>query len=99
MQASVAILLIVAVLAANLPFLTPRLAGVLKPAKRKHFGWHLLELAVLYALVGLFARLLEGRSAPVHAQNWQFYVTTLSLFLVFAFPGFVYRYFWTKRGA
>ncbi|AXK40850.1 DUF2818 family protein [Crenobacter cavernae] len=97
MQASVATLLIVAVLAANLPFLTESFAGVAK-LKNKHFGWHLLELAVLYALVGLFARLLEGRSAPVHPQNWQFYVTTLALFLVFAFPGFVYRYFWRKRG-
>ena len=28
--------------------------------------------------------------------NWEFYAVTGSLFLVFAFPGFVYRYFWQR---
>ncbi|WP_293765578.1 DUF2818 family protein [uncultured Aquitalea sp.] len=95
MQASVVTLLLVAFLAANLPFITTRFAGVVKLA-RKHFGWQLLELAALFLLVGLFARFLEGREMPVQSQNWQFYVTTVALFLVFGFPGFVYRYFWRK---
>lgn len=95
MQASVTVLLLVAMLAANLPFITQRLAGVIK-VTNKHFGWRFLELVTLFVLVGLLARLLESRQMPVHSQNWQFYVTTFSLFLVFAFPGFVYRYFWRK---
>lgn len=98
MQASVIVLLIVAVLAANLPFFTQRVAGFIR-IENKHAGWRLLELVVLYLLVGLLARLLEGQLAPVHPQHWQFYVTTFSLFLVFAFPGFVVRYFWRHRGA
>ncbi|MNU06096.1 hypothetical protein D3C72_2511570 [compost metagenome] len=52
----------------------------------------------LYLLLGVLAQLLEGRHSPVHVQKWQFYVTTLALFLVFAFPGFIGRYFWKKRG-
>ncbi|MOA59103.1 hypothetical protein D3C78_1836410 [compost metagenome] len=52
----------------------------------------------LYLLLGVLAQLLEGRYSPVHVQKWQFYVTTLALFLVFAFPGFIGRYFWKKRG-
>jgi hypothetical protein len=96
MQASVATLLIVAFLAANLPFLTSRLAGVL-PIANKHFGWRLLEMVVLFLLVGLFARFLEGKQMPVQPQHWQFYVTTVALFVVFAFPGFVYQMFWKKR--
>jgi hypothetical protein len=54
-------------------------------------------LLVLYLLVGVFARVLESRQMPVHSQDWQFYVSTLALFLVFAFPGFVLRQFWKQR--
>ncbi|KMN36585.1 MULTISPECIES: DUF2818 family protein [Chromobacterium] len=96
MQSSVIVLFLVALAAANLPFLTQKVGGVLKVAD-KHFGWRLLELMALYLLVGGFAYLLESRLMPVQSQNWQFYVTTVSLFLVFAFPGFVYRYFWRRR--
>ena len=97
METSVITLLVVAFIAANLPFATQRLAGIKKLAS-KHFGWHLLELVTLYLLLGGLAYVLEGRHTPVHSQNWQFYVVTLSLFLVFAFPGFVGRYFWKTRG-
>lgn len=97
MQSSVIALFLVALAAANLPFLTQKVGGVLKVAN-KHFGWRLLELMALYLLVGGFAYLLESRLMPVQPQNWQFYVTTLSLFLVFGFPGYVYRYFWRRRG-
>jgi len=98
MQSSVATLLIVAFIAANLPFLTPRLVGVIRIAN-KHFGWRLLELVALFLLVGLFARFLEARQMPVQPQHWQFYVTTAALFVVFAFPGFVYQAFWKKRSS
>ncbi|AXE30616.1 DUF2818 domain-containing protein [Chromobacterium phragmitis] len=97
MQTSIVVLLLLAVVAANLPFATTRVAGMFKVA-RKRFGWQALELAALYLLVGLLARLLESRAMPVHPQNWQFYVTTFSLFVVAAFPGFLYRYFWRKPG-
>lgn len=89
-------LLVLAFVAANLPFVLPRVAGVIA-VRNKHFGWQLLELVLLYLLVGGLARVLEGRLMPVQAQNWQFYVTTFALFLVFAFPGFVARYFWRRR--
>lgn len=96
MQSGIYILLLVAVLAANLPFVVDRIGGVVA-VSHKRFAWRLAEFLLLYLLVGLFARLLESRQMPVHEQNWQFYVTTLALFLVFAFPGFAYRYFWRKR--
>ncbi|MGL6071145.1 DUF2818 family protein [Craterilacuibacter sp.] len=96
MQSSVIVLLVLAIIAANLPFILPRVGGFMA-VKHKHFGWQLLELVVLYLLIGLLARFLEGRQMPVHAQNWQFYVTTIALFAVFAFPGFAGCYFWKKR--
>ncbi len=97
MNWNVIALLLVAILAANLPFASNRLAGVIRLAKPKHAGWQLLEFLLLYVLVGGFALLLESRSSPVHPQNWQFYVTTFALFLVAAFPGFVLRHFWHRR--
>ncbi|MCG5501723.1 DUF2818 family protein, partial [Ectothiorhodospira lacustris] len=28
----------------------------------------------------------------IHTQGWQFYAITLSMFAVFAMPGFIYRH-------
>ena len=47
--------------------------------------------------VGGLAYGLESQVSPVHVQKWQFYVTTLALFLVLAFPGFIARFFWRRR--
>jgi len=96
----------VALAAANLPFLTERVFGFIpmKPktagdglavtghARTKSLPLRLLELIVLYFVVGFLARTLESRIGGVFAQNWEFYATTGCLFLVLAFPGFVYRY-------
>ena len=98
-----------AVAAANLPFLSERLFGLLPlPAGRgaapneggrtKRFPLRLLELIVLYFLVGFVARLLESRIGSVYVQTWEFYAVTGCLFLVLAFPGFVLRYLRKRRG-
>lgn len=90
---------VLAIIAANLPFLTDRILFIRQPANgHKAFGWRLLEWGLLYGLLGLFARLLEAQRTPVHEQGWAFYVITLSLFAVFAWPGFVWKYFWRKPG-
>lgn len=90
---------VLAAFAANLPFLTNRILFFKLPASgHKAFGWRLLEFGMCYLLVGLFARLLEAQRSPVHAQGWAFYVTTLALFVVLAWPGFVKCYFWRKPG-
>lgn len=90
------ILILLALLAANLPWFSERLFYVI-PLKAKHFGWQLLELVALYLVIGAMAVFSEratlGQVAP---QHWEFYATTGCLFLVFAFPGFVWRYFWRR---
>lgn len=91
------ILLLLALAAANLPFIVDRLLFVIPLKSEKHLGWHLLELLVLYFVVGGVSMLLEQQLAPRHPQNWEFYAVTVCLFLVFAFPGFTYRYLWRKR--
>ena len=52
----------------------------------------LLELLVLYFVVGAVARLLEGRIGNVFDQSKEFYMLTVPLFVTLAFPGFVIRY-------
>jgi hypothetical protein len=96
MEAS--LLLVIAMIAANLPFLVERLFFVKRPAGGKHLGWRLLELLVLYFVVGGIGLLLEKKGGDIHGQNWEFYAVTASLFLVLAFPGFIYRYLWRKKG-
>ena len=94
--------------AANLPFLSERLFGVIPlparnsgqeegGARTKRFPLRLLELVVLYFLVGFVARLLESRIGSVYVQTWEFYAVTGCLFLVLAFPGFVLRYLYKRR--
>ncbi len=100
MNFSTTLLLILAFIAANLPFLLERIFFIVKPkAGSKNFAWRLLELVVLAFVVGGIALLLEGKLGDVHRQNWEFYAINAALFVVFAYPGFVYRYLWRHRGA
>lgn len=100
MDASLASWLVIAVAIAfaNLPFLNERVFGFIsvKPAlgraHAKFFAVRLLELFVLYFVVGGLARLLESRIGNVFTQTWEFYAITACLFVVLAFPGFVARY-------
>lgn len=102
LSASSWFVILLAVLAANLPFLNERLFAVFTI---KRFGspavkplWvRLFELLVLYIAVGLIARALEARIGSVFRQNWEFYAITVSLFLVLAFPGYVFRYLYRRR--
>lgn len=96
MTASMYTLLILTLIFANAPFLTQRVLGVL-PVRRKHVGFHLLELILGFILIGAIAYILESRSGMVHTQGWQFYAVVICLYLVFAFPAFVWRYFWHGR--
>ncbi len=96
MNAMHLVLILLALLAANLPWFTERLFYVV-PVRNKHLGWHLLELVVLYFVVGAIAVAVERYSSgQVAEQHWEFYATTGALFVVFAFPGFVWRYLWRK---
>ncbi len=99
MNFSTTLLLILAFIAANLPFLVERIFFIIKPRSgSKNVAWRLLELVILYFVVGGVALLLERKAGDIHGQNWEFYAVNASLFVVFAYPGFVYRYLWRRRG-
>ena len=71
--------------------------AALPEIKRKHFGHHLVELAAGFILTAVLAYILESRAGAVQHQDWEFYATVICLYLIFAFPCFVWRYFWHAR--
>lgn len=83
---------------ANLPFVSNRVMGLV-PVARKG-GWsRVLELVFGYFLVGAIGFGIEGSLGQVTPQRWEFYALTGCLFLVLAFPGFVYRFLWKSSKA
>jgi len=86
------LLLVVAVCAANLPFVNQRLLAVVPLSRPKSLAVRLAELVLLYFVVGGLGLALEHRAGQIAPQGWEFYAITGTLFLTFAFPGFVYRY-------
>jgi len=95
--ASVWLLLLLAFCAANAPFLNSRLLAVGPDRGDKSLGFRLLELVLLYFLVGAAGLALEKHAGQIAPQNWEFYAITAAMFLTFAFPGFVYRYLFRHR--
>ncbi len=94
------VLILLALVAANLPFIGERILFIFNPSSgSKNLAWRLLELIILFFLVGFAARLLESKLATPHQQSWEFYAIAACLFLVFAYPGFVVKYLWKVRGS
>ena len=99
MTAAQLLVVVLAMVAANLPFFTSRILFVVTPRSgEKAFGWRLLEAVAGYLIVGVIAKALESRAyGAVYPQDWQFYAITFCLFIVLAFPGFLARYLWRQR--
>ena len=90
-SAAVWLVILVAVVAANLPFLSERLFIVGPRREPKHLAWRVLELAVLWALTLGIGLALEARIGQRQPQGWEFYAAFACMFLTLAFPGFVWR--------
>ena len=83
-----------ALFAASLPFVSERVFGLisLKSSIEKSFWLRLVELIVLYFVVGALGFFLESNAGNRFEQKWEFFAVTACLFMVLAFPGFVFRY-------
>jgi len=95
---SVWLVIIAAVVAANLPFVNHRWLAVIPRPGPKALWMHAAELVLLYLLVGGIGLALEQSGGQIYPQGWEFYATTAALFLTLAFPGVVYRYLVHRRG-
>jgi len=96
-SASVWLVIVAALCAANLPFVNQRLLAVVPMARPKSLRIRLAELVVCYFLVGGLGLLLEQRAGQIAPQGWEFYAITAALFLTLAFPGFIWRYLMKHR--
>jgi hypothetical protein len=63
----------------------------------KSLPWRLLELVLLYFVVGGIGLALEHHAGQIAPQGWEFYAITGTMFVTLAFPGFVYRYLLHRR--
>jgi Protein of unknown function (DUF2818) len=94
LSTSITIFILIAFIAANLPWITERLFGLIALKSGTKSVWlSFLEWFILYLLVGMVALGLEKKfTSEIYSQGWEFYASTLCLFLVFALPGFIYRF-------
>lgn len=90
-------MVVVALVAANLPFLNNRLFLVGPVRQPKPTAWHILELLSYAVVAGLIGRALEGHVGQNAPQRWEFYAIGFCVMVTLAFPGFVWRYL--RRGA
>jgi hypothetical protein len=91
---SVWLMLALFLLIANLPWIGNRVFFIY-PMQPKPVWIRLIELLLYYFVSLLIGMAFEIRfSGDVYTQQWEYFVTTLSLFLVLAVPGVVYRYQW-----
>ena len=91
-SAAVWLVVLVAAIAANLPFVNERLFVVGPRRDPKALGWRLLELVLLWLLTLGVGMALETRIGQRQPQGWEFYAAFGGVFVTLAFPGFVWRY-------
>ena len=99
MNLTVSVWLVVglALLAANLAFISNRLLLVFRLKSPKNLAVRLIELVFWYFVVGGVALVLEQRAGQIAPRGWEFYAITGTLFITFSFPGFVFRYLFKHR--
>lgn len=97
LTSSVWLVIMAALVAANLPFFNDRVLAVGPKRSPKTLWWRLCELVACYFLVGVLGLALEQSAGQIYPQAWEFYATTAALFLTFAFPGFTWRYLYRRR--
>lgn len=90
------LVLVFAVLAANLPYLNERLLLLGPKRAPKAVWWRLAEILLMAVLSFGLGTWLEMRIGQRQEQGWEFYAAGLCLFVTLGFPGFVWRYL--RRG-
>lgn len=90
-------LILLALVAANVPFINQRVLLLGPQRLTKPLVWRLAELVFLYFLVGSVGLAMEHHAGQIAPQGWEFYAVTGTMFVTLAFPGFVYRYLMHRK--
>lgn len=92
-EAAVWLLLVTAIILANIPWLFSTRLFLFIEVGVKKFWVNLAEWFLYFVLMGFFSYMLEMKvMGHVKEQQWEFYVVTLFMFMIFSFPGVIYRY-------
>ena len=95
LQNAILILIVLAIISANLPWFSERFFLLLTPpgGAGKRLWMCLLEWVVLLIVFLLGALGLEQKlMGELYRQDWEFYAVIFCLYVVFALPGFIYRF-------
>jgi hypothetical protein len=87
------LLLVTAIVLSNIPFILSNKLFIFIKVPEKSIWINLAEWFLYFIVTGMFAYLLENKSmGHVAPQEWEFYAIGIFMFMIFAFPGFIYRY-------
>jgi hypothetical protein len=89
---AVSVVLVAALIAANLPFVNERVFVFGPRREAKSPGLRVLELVVYAGVVALLGRAIESHLGQASAVRWEFVAIWMCVFLTLASPGFVWRY-------
>ena len=93
LEVAINLLILLAIILANLPWLLRDRVFLIFSRPDKPFWLALLEWGVYYVLAMVLARFVEWRvMGNLSEQGWELWTTTLFLFMIFTFPGFIVRY-------
>jgi hypothetical protein len=96
--AAAVLLVSIALILANLPFVARKIFFVLAHPK-KTIWWCCLELLVYYGVFIGIGLAIEANVSRMQEKVWQFYAITALMFLVLAYPGFVWRFLRRSRNS
>lgn len=98
-NSAIVLILLLAVILANLPWLNERVFLVAPEPPRGKREWiRFVEWGAFYGVMtGAGFGLEYAATGEVYPQGWEFYVTTLCLFAVAALPGFIWRHDLSKH--
>ncbi len=86
------ILVIAGFVMASLPFFLPRSLRTLRMTPVKAFLAFAAPSLLLFVIVIAIAMLFERRTGQHMSQSWEFYAVLACLWVIAAFPGFLWRY-------
>tara|TARA_B100001057_G_scaffold499906_1_gene612445 strand:- start:101 stop:382 length:282 start_codon:yes stop_codon:yes gene_type:complete len=88
-------IILLALVLANLPWFSNHIFIFFPLSKTKSILYILLEIVVYYIFLGIFVTFIEKQIiGNTHSQDWEFYVVTFFLFIVFSSPGFIFKIVW-----
>lgn len=87
------VLIFTAIVFSNIPWLFSGKLFLFLPKANKSVFITLVEWLCNYLFIAGLAYFLENNTlGNVQQQGWEFYAVTFFMFVIFAFPGFIYRF-------